>query len=431
MDSIMKKIILFLSILAITSCGYHQSESPYSLVAIQVEDRNGLTETVSTPERLEAYKRLDYTMPQPYKKVLRIFKNNGKSHSKITTYHANGTICQYLEAEEMRAHGAYKEWHPNGQIKIQAHVIGGTADISSTAQKDWLFEGVNQVWNEKGQILAEILYEKGVMEGTSVYFYPSGEIEKHLSFKKNILDGEAIEYHLSGKIRSKTQFLQGRKQGTSLGYFANGQPAWLEEYSEGLLLQGTYYTPQGEILSEVEDGRGRQAIYIGDVLSLLVETRRGSSEGIVKKFTPKGDLQSSYFVKEGKKQGEEIEYFLPYELAEEEKQPKAKLSIHWDQNIIHGIVKTWYNNGNLQSQRDYCRNQKQGSSLAWYKSGSLMFIEEYEQGQLTKGSYYKKNQNEPVSTITNGNGISTLYDDEGIFLKKITYIKGKPVDPED
>lgn len=415
----------------LSSCNHYHGGSSYSLIAIQVEDRNGLIETVSTPERLQVYEGLDYISSQPYKKVLRIFKRNGKSYSKITTYHPNGTICQYLEGEEMRAHGAYREWHPNGQLKIEAHIIGGTADVSSAAQKDWLFDGVNQVWGEKGELLARILYDKGTMEGTSFYFYPSGEIEKELPFKKNILEGDAIEYYPAGNIKSKVQFRKGIKHGSSRGYFANGRGAWEEIYNEGLLLKGSYYNLQGELLSEVEDGRGRQAIYAGDTLSLLVEIRRGSPEGIVKKFTSKNELQASYFIKNGKKQGEEIEYFLPSECSGADKEYKPKLSLHWDQDLIHGIVKTWYPEGKLQSQRDYCRNQKQGSSLGWYKNGSLMFVEEYEQGQLVKGSYYKKNQNEPISTINNGSGICYLYDEEGIFLKKISYIKGKPLDPED
>lgn len=60
-----------------------------------------------------------------------------------------------------------------------------------------------------------------------------------------------------------------------------------------------------------------------------------------------------------------------------------------------------------------------------------MLVEEYENTKLMTGSYYKKNQSAPVSTIFNGNGTATLYDDEGIFLRKVTYVKGKPVDPDD
>jgi hypothetical protein len=54
-----------------------------------------------------------------------------------------------------------------------------------------------------------------------------------------------------------------------------------------------------------------------------------------------------------------------------------------------------------------------------------MLVEEYEDGNLMKGAYYKKNQAEPISTIRNGNGVAHLYDEEGIFSKKVIYAKGK------
>ena len=34
----------------------------------------------------------------------------------------------------MRAMGVFQEWHSNGGIKISAHVIGGTADLTVKCQ---------------------------------------------------------------------------------------------------------------------------------------------------------------------------------------------------------------------------------------------------------------------------------------------------------
>jgi antitoxin component YwqK of YwqJK toxin-antitoxin module len=59
-----------------------------------------------------------------------------------------------------------------------------------------------------------------------------------------------------------------------------------------------------------------------------------------------------------------------------------------------------------------------------------MLIEEYEHDVLLQGQYFKKNIKEPISTITQGNGVATLYDEQGIFLRKVIYHKGKPLDPE-
>lgn len=424
-----RNIYLFLLFAA---AGCHHSESIINdqMVAIQIHDRNGLTETISSPDRLEVYEQMDFLNAQPYKKILRVYKKEGKNHSKITTYHPNGALWQYLEAKEMRANGAYREWFPNGQLKIDAFVVGGTADVTQGSQQDWLFDGISQVWNEKGELLAKIPYKNGVLEGTSTYYYPDSKIEKELPFSQNTLQGIGLEYHPNGKLKSKTTYNKGLKDGTSLGFFSESQAAWIEEHAEGLIKTATYYFPNGEVLAEIQNGGGFMALFEGQVLTHLIEIRKGRPEGKIQKYAPTGEPLSVYSIKNGNKEGEEVEYFLPTERTDFGTHLLPKLSVNWHENSIHGNVKTWYSNGQLQSQRDYCRNQKLGPTLAWYIDGSLMLVEEYEEDRLIKGQYYKRNQREPVSSVINGNGIASLYDEQGIFLRKVPYIKGKPVDPE-
>lgn len=422
----MKKWILSLLILA--SCHHTPTEAPLTL--IQIQDRNGITETISNPDRLTAYHSADFSSSQPYKKVLRVYKKtDGKISSKITTYHPNGALFQYLEAEEMRAFGAYREWFSNGQLKIEAHVIGGTADVATGSQRDWIFDGISQVWDEKGNLAAKIPYAKGDLEGLNIYYFPNGQVEKEIPFLKNNIEGLFVEYYADGSLRAKTHYQKGIKIGESLTYFDNGQLSAEESYNDGLLLSGKYYNPKGDLISNIENGGGMQAQFENGALT-LTEYRMGKLDGAIRKYTSTGELQRMFRVKNGKKQGEEIEYYLASQLEEPKATPQPKLSIIWNENAIHGSVKTWYTNGQLQSQRDYSRNQKSGPSLAWYRNGTLMLLEEYEEDKLVNGQYYKMSRQEPISTVTNGNGLATLHDEMGLFLRKIPYAKGKAIDPE-
>ncbi len=417
------------AMLCASACYHHTPQEP-PLAAIQIQDRNGIVETISTPERISHYEGIDFLSAQPYKKVLRTYKKDGKNHAKITTYHPNGTIAQYLETEEMRAHGAYREWFENGQLKIDATVVGGTADIAPNAQQDWLFDGVSYVWDDQGRSVAELHYEKGFLNGSSTYFYPSGALQKELYFSKNELDGDAKEFFEDGLLRSITQYKEGIKEGLSEIYFIDGKIAVEEMYSAGRLHSGKYYNPKGELVSEIENGGGFRALF-DNHLSIVTEFRMGNPEGAVKHYSTDGHLLRSYFVKNGQKQGEELEFFLSSELTSAASAPVPKLSVNWHGNMVHGRVKTWYKSGKLQSEREYVRNQKQGAALAWYEDGNLMLVEEYEGDRLIQGRYYKINAKEPVSTITNGNGLASLYDETGALLQKITYIKGKPLDLEE
>jgi hypothetical protein len=84
----MKKWI-YIPLLTAFGCSHYSPAVVDPLVAIQIQDRNGFTETISNPERLENYYSIDFLGSQPFKKVLRVYKKDGKNHSIITTYHPN------------------------------------------------------------------------------------------------------------------------------------------------------------------------------------------------------------------------------------------------------------------------------------------------------------------------------------------------------
>lgn len=419
---------LGLVLLGLFLAGCHQTTAVDSLSLIQIQDRNGLTETISNPERLLTYHTADFLSAQPYKKVLRVYKGEGKNSSIITTYHPNGNIRQYLEAKEMRAFGPYREWYANGIQKIEANVIGGTADLADGTQQDWLFEGESQVWDEQGNQVALINYKKGFLEGKSTYFYPSGQMEKELFFTDNLLSGTAKEFSPAGVLISQTEFSKGIKQGESRGYFENGNCSWIEDYLDGRLREGRYYDLNGELFTEVHNGGGFQARYEPNGSLTLTEFQFGKPEGLIKKITASGEVLRTYFVKGGRKNGLEIEYYL---LGKEESEKHPKLSVMWKDNAVHGPVKTWYDNGELESERNFSLNVCNGPALAWYRDGSLMIYEEYDSNHLVKGQYFKIQKKEPVSTIVKGAGVATLFDENGKFLRKVNYLNGKPIEPED
>lgn len=420
----MKRLIFF-SFLALISCHYTRS-SDAQLSLIQILDRNGLSETISDMERLERYEAQNFLDTQPYKKVLRVYRKKEKNRSVITTYHPNGQIHQYLEAEQMRAKGAYREWFPNGQQRIEAFLVGGTADLYEGGGGDWIFDRECRVWDEDGNPIANIPYQNGLLEGKSLYFFPDGEIERELIFKKNELNGPALTFRKSGELKEKTHYTNGMKEGKSISYFPDGNVEKKELYSEGRLLEGTYFDPEGKVISEVVKGAGYRALY-GEEYLKMIEYRVGIPEGTIREFSLSGKLRKVFSCKGGMKEGEEIDYFPQGENAS----LNPKLSIEWKENAIHGSVKTWYENAQLQSQREFVKNMRHGPSLAWYKEGSLMLFEEYESDQLIQGQYYKKGCNDPVSCVIKGSGIATLFDEEGVFLQRVTYQNGKVVVDEE
>ncbi|WP_194847749.1 toxin-antitoxin system YwqK family antitoxin [Candidatus Neptunochlamydia vexilliferae] len=421
----MKKIILGLLFMTLVGCATRETHQE-KLSSIQIVDRNGFKETISSPERLDLYERADFLSPQPYEKVLRMYGRNihGKTFSKLTTYHDNGEIWQYLETVNGRAAGIYREWHDNGVLRLDVVVIEGIGDLTEDAQRNWIFDGVSKVWDRQGNRVAEIYYDKGKLQGNAYFYHPNGKVSKVVPHENDRIDGEIIYYDEKEKMIGKTPYFKGKKEGITFFRGDRVQPAYSEQYQSGLLVQATYHDFSGKITHRIEKGAGKKPTYVDGVLLSVEEYRNGIPEGEVQVFNEQGHLQTLFHVKEGMKHGEEWVYYEYFG----DKKPQPKLYIEWYEDTIQGLCRTWYSNGILESEREMMDNMKHGISSAWYKDGSLMLIEEYEHDRLCKGTYLKRGERVPVSSIENGEGTATLYDPDGVFMKRAVYVKGHPVD---
>lgn len=406
------------------SSNKNQNELPV-LTSINIIDRNGMTETLSTPDRLKQYENVDFLSEQPYQKVLRIYSRDqrGDIHAYVTSYYPNGHPKQYLEIVNNRAHGAYREWHSNGMLKLETYVIGGEADINTCAEESWLFEGCSEVWDECGHLIANIPYCNGELQGVAVYYHPNKTIWKKIPYNKNQIDGVAEYYLESGSLLQTIEYVQGVKQGTSKRFWDSCKVAAEETYCQGLLTTGRYYDPCGKLLAQIDEGNGFRALFGKESLSELQEYHNGVLDGQVKYFAANGTLVKSTHFKNDIKNGEEIEYYP----ALNGQLPLPKLSITWSEGKIQGIVKTWYPNGIQESQREMANNCKSGLLTAWYNNGNIMLIEEYDRNKLVKGEYFPIGEKIPVSEINAGHGLATLYDPQGTFLRRVIYNNGKPL----
>ena len=424
----MKKLglLLLLPPLLFYGCQHYQHASPIPKVkSICLIDRNGISETISNVDRLKQYERIDFLCNQPYQKVLRIYhrNQNGDIQAFINSYYPNGQPKQYLEVVNSRAYGTYQEWFENGGRKLEAFVIGGEPDINPSAENTWLFDGNSCSWNDEEVLLAVIPYEKGILEGESLYYHSNGNVWKRVPFCENEVHGNFETYLETGELLQQTNYYKGKKSGRSYRYWHPDQLASEEEYCDDLLQQGFYYDSVGTLVSQIQDGNGYKAVFGKTEVSESQEYQKGVQEGEVKIFGADRKPVRKYSVKNNLKHGEDIEYD-----DHPARRDRPKLLITWHEGKIQGIVKTWYDNGVQESNREMSNNTKNGISTAWYRDGSLMLLEEYEHNKLLKGEYFSRAEKQPISTIKEGKGVATLFDSEGNFLRKITYEKGIPAD---
>lgn len=418
--------LCLLLVCAATACVRSKVDEKPVLISINIIDRNGLNETITYKDRLEKYVNVDFLCPQPYQKVLRVYKRDciGDSQSFITTYYDNGQPKQYLEAINNRAFGLYQEWYENGVLKLEATVISGIADLTPCAEKSWQFDGCAQAWNEDGTIQTQISYDKGQLAGDSLYYHPNGLIWKRIPFQKNQATGTAEYYLENGQLLQTITFFNGILDGTALRLWDPEKIASDECYRKGRLISGRYFDRCGNQIAEIANGEGFRASFGKESLYELQEFHEGMLKGEVRVFNENGSLARIYHIENNVKNGEEYEY----QAHSDSPELKPKLLITWYKGKVQGYTKTWYDNGNIESQREMVNNKRNGLATAWYRDGSLMLIEEYNHDRLFKGEYYKKGERTPYTEIVEGHGIATLYDGAGHFIRKINYYNGKPQD---
>lgn len=423
-------VVVVLCMLLLTFTGAKRTKSskprPLVLSSIHIVDRNGFSETISNKERLNQFQNVDFFSSQPYQKVLRIYSRDplGNLRSLITTYHENGNPKQYLEILNARAHGMYCEWHENGKMSLSTKVIGGTPDVTAMAERSWLFDGPSNAWDEEGNQVANILYSQGSLDGMSTYFHPNGTIWKRIPYVKNNIEGTIEIYKCNGEILQQMNYCQGVRNGPSIRYWDREHVASQEDFCRDKLVNGQYLDKEGHLIATVCDGSGYRAVFSKDGVQEIQQYVDGNLEGEVKVFNQEGRLKRIYHVKNGIKHGEEVEYYDRFFATQAP--PQAKLSFYWYEGKIQGHAKSWYPDGSPESQKEMANNAKNGVLTAWYRDGSMMMMEEYDNDKLTRGDYFKPEERIPVSQVVEGKGTTTIFDADGHFVQKIAYANGKP-----
>lgn len=299
-------------------------------------------------------------------------------------------------------------------------MIGGPSDLSYFNQKKWIFDKKCYAYDTNGYLMTSFTYNKGKLEGDSYHYFQNGKIKKITPFQNDKINGEVLVFNEENEILEKTFYINGKKESEAFTYFKKDSLKSKEKYKNGLLLKGEYFLINGKCIAEIINKNGKKAIYENNELKKLVEYKEGTASGMVEVF--EGNLHKTYHMEKGGKNGVEIEYYSDG--------VTPKLYMTWLNDIIHGKVKTYYQNGNIESEKEYSQNKKNGLSNAWYLDGGIMYMEEYENDYLKNGLYYKKNKKDPVSKVKNGKGTSILFSKEGIFLRSTKYIKGIPQDEE-
>lgn len=426
----MKRTVCLLLSLFLAACSSSRT-SDCGLTRISIVDRNGLSQTISTPDRLARYSDVDFLSPSPYKKVTQVFARNGRGQvpTTIIVYHPNGQPSQYLETLDSRALGAYKEWHDNGQLKLDVRVIGGPADISSVAASNWVFDGLAQAWDRQGRLLTRIPYSRGALDGQACYFHPNGQLARSVPYEDGAPHGVEQRFNTDGTLVGTFPYVNGLQHGRSELRWPDGQNKAITHYEHGRLLNGSWFSVDGRLVSSVVNGEGYEAEFSNDgILLTLNQIQQGQPEGRKVLFNEQGMVTKTFCHRGETKHGPEETYHPNTRWDPDSTRPvgQVRMRVQWYSGVIQGLAETWYNSGQMESRREMSDNELHGVATAWYQDGSLMLVEEYSKGRLVRGEYHRQGDSHPVTSVIGGTGTATIFDEWGQFVKKVDYYQGLP-----
>lgn len=146
-------------------------------------------------------------------------------------------------------------------------------------------------------------YENGVLHGTSSWTFPYSKIAERIEEYANgvrILSGRNFE---NGSPEFEEEFEPGDKR-IIHSWYKDGAPRLLEECQKGHVLEGKYFTLEGEVEGSVSAGNGLRVerSSLGQ-LSMKEEVRSGD---VMKRetFFPNGQLREVVLFQGNKKHGE-------------------------------------------------------------------------------------------------------------------------------
>lgn len=220
-----------------------------------------------------------------------------------------------------------------------------------------------QDWKEQGSCgeIVETLkngvqvrreYENGVLHGTSSWTYPYSKVVERVEEYENgkkILEGKNYE---NGVPETEEEWESGDKRFVH-SWYTDGAPRLLEEYQKELLVEGKYFTLDGEVEGSISSGSG---LRVERTRTGVLATKEEYRSGDVRKrevFYPNGQLREVVLMQGNKKHGERRQY------AENGQTVAIE---NWTFGSLDG-VQLYFENGLPAKQVPYLLGKKEGKEI--------------------------------------------------------------------
>jgi len=215
-------------------------------------------------------------------------------------------------------------------------------------------------WYNNGH---RLIYKEGrIPDGIVTELYQNGRLKGEYIYIQEKREGSAKTFYPNHRIYKEEQFRNDEREGLSSIFDRYHRIILSENYRKGVL----------EGIQQIYDSKGSY---------IQVEYDQGKPSNQIRYFSKKGKLIAESTIKNKKLDGLCLIYYP-------NQSQSLKTVLTFKNDVLNGIVKTFYENGSLQAEYHCKDNQLDGEASKFNVSGNLVAIESYKNGILNGESRY-------------------------------------------
>jgi len=387
--------------------------------------RDGLKEGVHREfnEKGDPLVEIHYENDLPHGLVCCWHENKQIKHSmRFIKGKKEGPEEQFYSNGSLKSRATYKEGAVDGEVKTFFEEGGPHLEQSFVAGIP-VGEHLEFYPREKGQQepqLSGILRydENGRLQGDAETFYPTGQLQSFKRYRDNELHGTSASWDQEGNLLVEICYEEGKMNGRFFQKLEDGKEV-IYHYRKN-----QRHGPH-QIYYPVQEGMAKQKAF-------EVTFEEGFPEGDAIEYDEKGNKLSSTFYVQGLKEGScqifnKGALLMQISFKKDKKHgtlneyyPKGEIlsDVSYQEDQKHGEEKSYFRDGTPAHYAQYVHDKLEGRSYRWNEKGIIIFEGEYKEG-LRVGKfnkYYDDGKPRVLQTFLNDqlHGIKKSYDEKGI-----------------
>ena len=165
----------------------------------------------------------------------------------------NGKGKEYDIFKNLVFEGEYKDGNRLNEIFNIYSILGKKLSLKIEYKN-------GKIWNAKWKDF-EIINGKGKGKGKFKLFGFSGPLIFEGEFLNGEINGKGKEYQLHNKLFFEGEYKNGKRNGYGIEYYYNGKLKFEGVFKDGLIWEGKGYNINGELESEIINGKGNYKEY--------------------------------------------------------------------------------------------------------------------------------------------------------------------------